>query len=521
MYTKIIEEDGNTFGYLNKFGEFINLDNIESDVNLSTTISHKSYMEMMYKEKLNLAPFKRDIEEHLLEWKNDCKRVKKKVLQISGARQVGKTSEILKFAYKNYKTVLYFNLVKDKDYFINYVIGKRVVQGLEDMCKELDLPTYKNDKSTLLIIDEIQYSHEVYNYIRFMQEELKCDIVVSGSYLANILNKEFFIPIGNLEIINMTPLTFLEFCEIKNLRDKIEKIEYTENGLIYDKDVIELIKVMYNIYLRVGGYPDIINTYILYEDLDKCGDMFERLLDLFLDEVSEEKSYLIFKDIYDYVITSISREKKGKISDIYHDVGLYFDERELLKPTRKEIVSACRWLTYNGLLKGCNRINGNDINSIVHEARYYLNDCGLTMYLARKNRLKNSDIKGLLTETFVFNELNYICGYNNKNKLFKDKIPNFAILNDYELDFIMYGLDEVTYGIEAKTTSGGTKSLNIFLDKNIIDKGIIVKDTLGGKTANKFTIPPYYLNIFFKNQIKRKEVFESQIPTMSFFNIND
>lgn len=54
----------------------------------------------------------RNVEENLKKWE---KSVTKKPLVISGARQVGKTYSILKFAKENYKSYLYVNFERDLD----------------------------------------------------------------------------------------------------------------------------------------------------------------------------------------------------------------------------------------------------------------------------------------------------------------------------------------------------------------------------------------------------------------------
>ena len=56
-----------------------------------------------------MRDLKRDIYRNLLEWK---KNNSGKVLEIEGARQVGKTYIISKFAKENYKTYLYINMVQ-------------------------------------------------------------------------------------------------------------------------------------------------------------------------------------------------------------------------------------------------------------------------------------------------------------------------------------------------------------------------------------------------------------------------
>lgn len=53
----------------------------------------------------------RDIQADLEEWKQEKNHG---VLQLEGSRQIGKTTELLKFAYRNYEYVLYVNFASDE-----------------------------------------------------------------------------------------------------------------------------------------------------------------------------------------------------------------------------------------------------------------------------------------------------------------------------------------------------------------------------------------------------------------------
>ena len=55
---------------------------------------------MKYRLICEENPFVRDIQEELHRWKQDNFH---QVLQLEGARQIGKTTELLKFAYQNYE----------------------------------------------------------------------------------------------------------------------------------------------------------------------------------------------------------------------------------------------------------------------------------------------------------------------------------------------------------------------------------------------------------------------------------
>ena len=56
---------------------------------------------------------KRKIDKYLQYWKQDPER---KPLIVKGARQVGKTESIRKFAEKNYENIIYINFVEEPKY---------------------------------------------------------------------------------------------------------------------------------------------------------------------------------------------------------------------------------------------------------------------------------------------------------------------------------------------------------------------------------------------------------------------
>lgn len=94
----------------------------------------------------------RNVEENLKKWK---KSVTKKPLVISGARQVGKTYSILKFAKENYKSYLYVNFERDldiKNFMDKTANPKEIISYLEIAYPQINFEEGK----TLIIFDEVQ-----------------------------------------------------------------------------------------------------------------------------------------------------------------------------------------------------------------------------------------------------------------------------------------------------------------------------------------------------------------------------
>ena len=141
-----------------------------------TSVNKKAYA------RLNAEnAFARDVQEELSKWKNDKSH---KVLQLEGSRQIGKTTELKKFAYGNYYYTIFVDLSDDRllSLFLDVVDNGCSPLEMEKYCQKAQLPHFKNNKSTVLIIDEIQISSKIYNSIRKLHDELVCDIIVAGCY---------------------------------------------------------------------------------------------------------------------------------------------------------------------------------------------------------------------------------------------------------------------------------------------------------------------------------------------------
>ena len=315
-------------------------------------------------------PFERDIQKDFSAWKDDRLH---KVLQLEGSRQIGKTTELLKFAYKNYEYVIYVNLANDIYDFVTVTENGCKPLEFEKYCLRAGLPHFMNNKNTILVIDEIQISEKVYNSIRGLQSAVSCDIVVTGSYLGQTIRANYFLPAGTVSYIHMYPLCFQEFCRIFGKEELLMEIDLF--GGSNDAKYNELTE-LYQIYRQIGGYPEIIKRYRETGNISRCYDEIENILETF--------------------------EKES---------GNYFQNSTLAKQSQKmlvsrdEVTNAISWLTYSGIIGECGIYNNGDVSQYIPARRLYYMDCGIAAYLGRQAEIPERDITGLLTETFVFREL--------------------------------------------------------------------------------------------------------------------
>ena len=254
----------------------------------------------------NEIELERDVQQELLRWKE---KRHKTVLQVEGPRQVGKTHEVKKFASSHYEQVIYVNLVRDEYGFEDSMSEPAF---MEAYCSRSGLGHYQDDETTILIIDEIQESQAVYNSIRDLRERLNCDMIVSGSYLARTVNsRDFFLPAG-IAYLRMFPLSFQEFCRAEGLEEIFVGLKLNGES---DPEDYEKLEQAYRVYRQIGGYPQVVTTYLNGHSLGDCLDVLEDLVRTFTAEssrfFSNSTALSIFQEVYKAVLVQMVEEKKG------------------------------------------------------------------------------------------------------------------------------------------------------------------------------------------------------------------
>lgn len=270
---KVVDNNGITLGFMisNKFyndytvkKNLENIDNVRLLENgalkftedLPELSYQKEFIDKTYNKLCKQNTLKRDIQADFEKWR---KNYSKYVLQVSGPRQVGKTAELLRFAYKNYSYIIYLDIFDEytSKILYNFINGDCSLLDMSMLCLKLNLPRYVDDGNTILIIDEVQRDYHVYNSVRKIHDNFKCDIVIIGTILEN---KNFFLPVDTLVSINMLPLKFGEFCKALNNSNLNE---------------------LYKIYLKIGGHPDVVSKYIETKDIEECNTLISWILNEF------------------------------------------------------------------------------------------------------------------------------------------------------------------------------------------------------------------------------------------------
>lgn len=162
---------------------------------------------------------KRKIDKHLKEWKEIKNR---KPLIVKGARQVGKTESIRKFARENYKYIVEINFILQKQFQDIFDDGYEVDTILKNI-------SFRNPNfifvpgETLIFFDEIQACINIATSLKSFNQDGRYDVICSGSLMGINYNEIESNSVGNKEDYEMHSMDFEEFLWAKGYSE--EQIE--------------------------------------------------------------------------------------------------------------------------------------------------------------------------------------------------------------------------------------------------------------------------------------------------------
>lgn len=243
----------------------------------------------------------------LEKWKSKTNR---KPLILRGARQVGKTTLVRQFG-KGFNTFLELNLEVDADreLFKQYDDIERLVQAIY-----LHKKKAQQKSDTLLFIDEIQNSSEAIATLRYFHENTKgIHVIAAGSLLEPMLkNKQISFPVGRVEYMPLRPCSFDEFLSAIGEEFDLEAIKSLNTNAIHHR-----LMQHFQLYMIVGGMPEVIMQYIKTKDILSTETVLESLLQSYLEDAKKYAKngtqanliHHILQNGWEYAAETISFEK--------------------------------------------------------------------------------------------------------------------------------------------------------------------------------------------------------------------
>lgn len=405
----------------------------------------------------------REIEQYLVEWKL---RPERKPLILRGARQVGKTFTVEKFANEHFDNCIKIDLEEKPE--LRRLFDKNNVKLIVNEIGVILNKDISPGKS-LLFIDEIQVCPKAIQSLRYFYEQIpELHIITAGSLLDYALNDmQYSMPVGRVEFCYMYPLNFMEFLEANNQNRLITYIRdfdfSTEFSLTIHQKILEYLRL----YFFIGGMPEAVKTYVETKKLTN---------------VERVQSSIITSLIYDFVKYGTRKQqenmaivmkysannigKKIKYVNIDKETRSTFLKEAFYKLELSRILHLAKHTNASGV--PIDDYSNNDIFKPVFLDIGLVNHLGNIQLIDIENLITKNE--GNLAEQFIGQEL------ISSGKPFIDTKLYYWIREEKnanaEIDYI-FQQNNTLYPIEVKAGKTGIlKSLQVYLYEKKLSTGI-------------------------------------------------
>ncbi|MCL2137053.1 MAG: ATP-binding protein [Coriobacteriia bacterium] len=396
----------------------------------------------------------------LIAWKNDARR---KPLILRGARQVGKTWLLQEFGKQEFTEYAYVRLEDNQAIqvlFEGSLEPARLLDGLSSYTRKRITP------NTLIVLDEIQAVPRALTALKYFHEEApEYPIAVAGSLLGIALQPGTSFPVGQVDFLDLHPLTFREFLLALGEERLVAQI------VAADTDMLEVFAERLTDHLKqyyfVGGMPEAVQEFISTRDYDRVRQIQRSILSAYdmdfskhTDKFAAERS----REVFASIPSQLAKANRKFVYEAVKEGG-----------RGREYSAAIRFLVDSGIAHQVWRVAkpGMPLAAYHDPAAFkiYLVDIGLLgamsdldiRTLVEGYRLFE-EFKGSLSEQFVLQELVAECGLT----------PYYwsAERSSGEVDFIVQHQGGI-YPMEVKASDNlRSKSLAAFCQKYGLQNGL-------------------------------------------------
>jgi len=379
----------------------------------------------------------------------------KEALIILGARQVGKTSLMLRIKSKIEKKVpcFYFDLEKPQDL-------EKVELGYEEFLQYLEIRGASREKRNVIFIDEIHYLSDPAKFIKLMVDHYssRIKLVVSGSSSLEIKRKFKESMVGRKFIFHLYPLNLYEFLIFKQRNDLAQLLPGKLFQGLLQGDRTRFFAEEYKRYLLefliFGGYPRVA----LSKDIELKRKVLEEITTSYV--LKDVRSLFQIEDITKFnrlvKLLAINSANLLNFNSLSSSAGL----SQYLTSQYITVLES----TY--LIELLPPYFTNRKKEVVKAHKVYFVDNGLRNYLiGNLNFTQERQDIGVLLEGAVFSGLKK---RNGRVKLYFWRTQNKA-----EVDFILEDGQKL-YPLEVKKSGKPSRALYAFMNAYKKDKGYVV-----------------------------------------------
>lgn len=314
---------------------------------------------------------RRKIDTFLSEWKQSPD---KKPLIVKGARQVGKTASIRRFAEVNYANVVEINFALEKKYKGIFENGYDVDTVLSSI--SLINPDFNIEPgSTLIFFDEIQDQPDCATCLKSFKMDGRYDVICSGSLMELYYQQIESNSVGYKEDYEMHSLDFEEFLWAKGYTDAV--IENLFDHMLklnpFSATEMDVYFSLFTDYMITGGMPEVVFNYVTKKNFSGMLKTQTQLLRDYEEDITKyasgfDKAKVLA--VYRHIPTFLAKENKR------------FQITKISSGARnREYIGAVEWLSNAGIINVCHCLDSLELplkgNYDPKQYKVYFRDSGL------------------------------------------------------------------------------------------------------------------------------------------------
>ena len=410
------------------------------------------------KAKIPILYLRRKFDAFLLEWKA---REEHLPLIVKGARQVGKTETVRRFARQEYTDFIEINFVERPE-FKEIVRDGFSVDSIIRNISIIDPNLHFTPNETLLFFDELQEFPEIATSLKFFAQDGRFDVVCSGSLLGLQVKRVKSYSVGYQETALMHSLDFEEFLWGCGYRD--EQILGLLDPVIarqpFGAAVKNTMDRLFMDYCATGGMPDVLEMYFVKGTFERIPQTQRRILEDYREDIrkyAEGFDPVRIQNVFDSIPVHLAKENRK------------FQWSTVSKGAiRKDYWGCVEWLEDAGVVNKCRRMDVPELPIGAHldndSFKLYMCDSGLLLSMLEKEVQEDVRIRRNLG-TWKGGLFEHIVG----EALVKAGVPLAYFKREnstLEMDFFVRSADCLV-PVEVKAENNRSKSLRTMIDREI------------------------------------------------------
>ncbi len=336
----------------------------------------------------------------LLKWKEESAGTT--ALLVNGARRVGKSHLVRKFAENEYRSHIIIDFAKIDEMTLN--IFKEHSSDLDDFFQKLMVAKGRKlyPRESVVVFDEVQLYPPARQMIKYLVEDGRYDYIETGSLISIKANVRDIVVPSEEDDLEMYPLDFEEFLWAMGNETAIPYMEecFKELKPLGDaahKKIMDLFRK----YMLVGGMPQAVIKYVTTGSFEKTEAVKKRILSVYRKDITKYAGGYSQRVnfIFDTIPSQLSKGEKKYLLASLNKNARY-----------RDFDDAFMWLADGMIVNPC--VNATDptvglmMSADFTSQKLYMGDTGLlvTESLADKDSTDEDIYKSLLLGKIGINE---------------------------------------------------------------------------------------------------------------------